>query len=657
MRRRVRPWTRVVPPLVASLGLLLSMQFAPIAVAQESVADLSVTKTDDFDPVKENDPLTYTVTVVNGGPDPATGGIVVDDLPASVRFTGADPECAHDGAIPGGRVTCELSDSLAVGATHSVSISVVPMVAETIVNTVEVWANEPDPDETDNVATEETEVRPDDQIAEDAQFDVAILQSNGSVIGHGTVNCPPFENGTVSIAVFQDEERSSGAVRSGQTRTPVDCTGEDVPWTVHATQIVGSGVEPGLREYTIKVQFEGGVGHKDLFKGVVEVQAADLELTKTASPSTVTAGETLTYTLEVTNHGDAEALGVVVTDPLPEGMLYESGTPSQGVCSESGGTVTCELGDLAAGAAAAADIVVTPTVAGAVSNTASVASVTGTDSHGQPVGVADPEPANNSATAEVTVTPAWDLSVTGSDEPDPVVVGGTLTYTFSVANGGPGTATGVVLTDALPSGVTFQSASTTHGTCSHSGGTVTCPLGDIDTGGTATVSIVVTPSTEGTLTNTASVSSSAPEADTDVSNDQDTVTTTVEPAPVSGADLSLTKADSPDPVVVGSSLTYTVVVTNAGPAAASSVVVNDPLPENVKFKSVTTTQGKCGLISPSRTVKCSFGEVASGATDTAEIVVAPSASGTLTNTATVSSGTSDPDTSNNSATETTTVTP
>src|SRR4029077_8451558 len=94
-----------------------------------------------------------------------------------------------------------------------------------------------------------------------------------------------------------------------------------------------------------------------------------------------------------------------------------------------------------------------------------------------------------------------DLSLTKVDNPDPVFVGDTLTYTLGVGNAGPDAATGVTVTDTLPGGVAFVSASPTQGSCGLPGGTVTCNLGGLATAAGASVTILVTPTAAGTLTN------------------------------------------------------------------------------------------------------------------------------------------------------------
>jgi uncharacterized repeat protein (TIGR01451 family) len=118
-----------------------------------------------------------------------------------------------------------------------------------------------------------------------------------------------------------------------------------------------------------------------------------------------------------------------------------------------------------------------------------------------------------------------DLVLTKSDSPDPVTQGSNLTYTIQVQNNAA-PATGVVVTDTLPSQVDFVSATPSQGTpCDRTGSTVTCDLGNMAAGATATVTIVIQPKKTGTISNTAVVASTPP--DTNAANNQETETTTV----------------------------------------------------------------------------------------------------------------------------------
>jgi uncharacterized repeat protein (TIGR01451 family) len=122
------------------------------------------------------------------------------------------------------------------------------------------------------------------------------------------------------------------------------------------------------------------------------------------------------------------------------------------------------------------------------------------------------------------------------------------------------------------------------------------------------------------------------------------------------ADVSVTKTDAPDPIRVNGTLTYTIVVRNAGPLPATGVTLTDQLPKQAGFSSVTTTQGSCTAKAPKATVTCTIGTIAVGGQVTVTIRVKPTGPGTLVNTATVQTTSRDSNLANNSATASTTVT-
>ncbi|MDP9331149.1 MAG: DUF11 domain-containing protein [Actinomycetota bacterium] len=122
------------------------------------------------------------------------------------------------------------------------------------------------------------------------------------------------------------------------------------------------------------------------------------------------------------------------------------------------------------------------------------------------------------------------------------------------------------------------------------------------------------------------------------------------------ADISVTKNDSPDPAHLGQNLTYTITVTNGGPASASGVVLTDTLPKNAGFGSFTTSQGSCTLKPQKRLVTCALGSVAPGA-HAKVIIVKPTSKGRITNTATATANEPDPNLANNTGTAVTKVTP
>ncbi len=374
---------------------------------------------------------------------------------------------------------------------------------------------------------------------------------------------------------------------------------------------------------------------------------ADLSVSKTDDPDPVFAGDNLTYTLTVTNNGPSDATGVTLSDQLPPETSFESATPSQGSCSEASGTVTCNLGDLAASATATIEmvVVVDPSTADGTTLT-NTAEVTGD----QP----DADPTNNAATAQTEVIGQADLAITKTDDPDPVIAGDNLTYTLTVTNNGPSNATGVAVTDTLPPETSFDSATPSQGSCSEAGGTVTCNLGDLAVNATATIEVVVvvdSSTADGTmLTNTAGVTGD--QRDPDPSNN----TATEETQVIRRADLSVVKADDPDPVDGGAVLTYTLAVNNAGPNAADEVEVVDTLPEGVTFESASGDGWSCS--EAGGVVTCTRASLPVGDAPVITVVVTapiPDADTEITNSVTVGSSTPDPNPDNNTDTEPTMV--
>ncbi len=245
--------------------------------------------------------------------------------------------------------------------------------------------------------------------------------------------------------------------------------------------------------------------------GAYEIVVADLAVAKTDSPDPVKRGSSLTYNVVVRNNGPSSAAGILLTDTLPTGVEFGSALPGQGSCTGTS-IIICSLGALSASSATTVTVIVTPTVGGSITNTASVSS-----------NVVDPNPTNNTETENTTVLLA-NLSVTKTDSPDPVRLGQVLTYTLIVNNNGPSNATGVLLHDLLPTGVMLMSESVSQGGCGGTG-LVTCSLNTINAGLNATVTLIVTPTSTGLITNNVNITGN--EEDPDLSNNTDSETTMV----------------------------------------------------------------------------------------------------------------------------------
>ena len=240
-----------------------------------------------------------------------------------------------------------------------------------------------------------------------------------------------------------------------------------------------------------------------------------------------------------------------------------------------------------------------------------------------------------------------------------VDVGDTLAYTITVRNDGTTLLRNVVIVDVLPAHTTYVVDSTQVNGAAAPDDVVppAATAFPLDEGGLAAGDTVV--DDVSTVSFRVVIAPLPPGVDrvlnrAVIQTDDGTQNVEVE-TPVAKADLSITKSDSPDPVIAGETLTYTLVVTNNGPAEATGVIVTDMLPGELTLVSATASQGSCGAPE----VTCDLGSIAAEAQASIVIVatVSPEARDTLVNTAEVSSDTFDPDPTNNSARELTDLLP
>jgi uncharacterized repeat protein (TIGR01451 family)/uncharacterized delta-60 repeat protein len=236
-----------------------------------------------------------------------------------------------------------------------------------------------------------------------------------------------------------------------------------------------------------------------------------------------------------------------------------------------------------------------------------------------------------SLTTASVVPAASDLVLGVADSPDPVVIGSNLTYTISVTNFGPSTATNVAISAILPTTVSLMSASPGYTISSNL--LTFANLGNLAKDTSLTVSVVVQPFAVGSATNIVSVSSLA--ADPNLADNTAVVVSTVAPP---SADLALSVSDEPDPVLIGSSLVYTMTVSNLGPATATNVRLTNTLPATASFVSASPAGY---IFSGSSVIFTNLGNLGSGAQTGLSITVRPTAAGEIIDTVTVGSSITD----------------
>ncbi|MFE0421414.1 hypothetical protein [Streptomyces sp. NPDC058953] len=402
---------------------------------------------------------------------------------------------------------------------------------------------------------------------------------------------------------------------------------------------------------TLKVGFSGGTGLATNIHEIGDLKInvpADLSVTKTGSPATVRAGDPVTYTVNVANSGANDVMGAVLRDAVPglTNVTWTCTATTGSSCvqpSGSGNSITATSNLLRNGSATYTIRGTAPGTAGPLTNTATVF---------PPADRTDTNAANDSASTTTNVTALADVSVTkegvGSG---PVTPGQTFDYRITASNAGPSATTNVVITDTLPAGLTFVSSPDG---CTASGQTVTCPAASaMPVGGSQSWTFRVRLSDAYTgngsdLGNRATVRH-------DVADPNQANNTTGAVTPPGGvteprADLRTVKQTvTTTPVSPGQTFDYRVTVTNAGPSIAQGVRIRDPLPAQLAFVSSPDACTASGQnVSCSSTARLAVGASVSW---TFRVRIDPgyAADGTaLRNTATATSTTQDPDTTNNS---------
>lgn len=268
-----------------------------------------------------------------------------------------------------------------------------------------------------------------------------------------------------------------------------------------------------------------------------------------------------------------------------------------------------------------------------------------------------------SAPIQIQTTPPIlvDLAIGQTVAPTTGVVGENLVYTITVQNRSTNAATGVIVTSALPASLTFVGSSLTP--TSNTGGVARFDLGSLAANESRTFTITARPTATGEVAHVVNVR--ADQDDSDPANNTSILRTNVEmpvvpPAPV--ADLQLSLATSPTPIVAGQNATFTYTVTNAGPDAAKNTVFTLALPTGVILISVTPSQGAvepsgavplstgplvtANQTSGGPTVTVNLGELAAGASATITVVLEPTEAGNLVGEARVTSDATDPNPGN-----------
>ena len=462
-------------------------------------AHVNLTKTVDYPTPNYWSLVTYTITAHNNGPNNALGVEVTDLLPSGLTYVS---HTASQGTYTSGTGLWNIGTLIFGGADAILNIVANVTGTGTITN----WAN----------VTNQTTFDPLPWSKANATINVADAAHVNltKTVDYPTPNYWSLVTYTITahnngpnnaLGVEVTDLLPSGLTYVSHTASQGTYTSGTGLWNIGTlifggadailnivANVTGTGTITNWANVTNQTTFDPLPWSKA--NATINVaDAAHVNLTKTVDYPTPNYWSLVTYTITAHNNGPNNALGVEVTDLLPSGLTYVSHTASQGTYTS--GTGLWNIGTLIFGGAdAILNIVANVTGTGTITNWANVTNQT----------TFDPLPWSK-ANATINVADAASLSITKTASPPILTVGQPVTFTITVTNNGPGTATGVFVTDKLPSGLTYQSSSATKGL--YNSGTGIWTIGSMLNGTSETLTLIALVGAQGSYENTATVGS------------------------------------------------------------------------------------------------------------------------------------------------------
>ena len=679
--------------------LLFVLLLVPMAAFAQSADQEVVSVVDSPDPVTPGSTLSYTVTIRNNGPDPATNGGLNINLPLAVTHTTDVAPAGWTCFWAGSNGTCN-TPSFAAGVTEVIVINTTVNASLANFPDQSISANffpsgtTPDPNSANNAKGATTQVDSPqvdtfvsatdspDPVFPDGNVTYNVTVTNGGPDTASTVNFNVVPNSSLRfVSSTQPAGWTCTLPSVGAVNATFTCSRATwAPGTDNFVVVFSANDEQfGINDTTFQTLFSigaNGSNETDTSDNSVALTTtyttpdADVSVAVVDSPDPVFPDGNITYTVTVANAGPDTAPNVTLNSFGANNLRFVSATipPGWNCTLPPSGTQTTGLTCNAPGGAPSGSSSVLTFVMQADDALLGISDTTILFGFSANSSVSDPVNGNNSETESTAyVTPDADISVAVSDSPDPVAPDGNITYTVTVANAGPDAAPSVTLSSFGANNLRFQSATVPAGwNCTlPAAGTqttgLTCTLpGGMVSGGSSVLTFVMQ-ADDALIGNSDTTilfgfSANGTVTDPDGSDNSETESTAYD---VENANLGVTATDAPDPVAAGSNITYTGAVTNAGGDPAATVTLTIPLHPSLLFVSLTGPAGfSCGTpaVGANGTITCTIASLPNGANLPFTLVAQTNPTlnngpdGIIQQGFTISSSTNDPVSTNNSLT-------